>query len=99
MVVIEHNLNVIKSADWIIDMGPLGGVNGGEVVAEGTPEQVAKKAALPGPIWNTCWASRLAGARSTTLHPNHFCRPVNLSGTTISGYFARADNIPIPPWI
>ena len=42
VVVIEHNLDVIKTADWIIDMGPEGGVKGGEVVAEGTPEQVAK---------------------------------------------------------
>ena len=42
MVVIEHNLDVIKSADWIIDMGPEGGSGGGQVVAEGTPEQVAK---------------------------------------------------------
>ena len=42
VVVIEHNLDVIKTADWIIDMGPEGGVRGGEIVAEGTPEQVAK---------------------------------------------------------
>lgn len=42
MVIIEHNLDVIKSADWIIDMGPEGGSGGGYVVAEGTPEQVAK---------------------------------------------------------
>ncbi len=42
MVVIEHNLDVIKSADWLIDMGPEGGNAGGTVVAEGTPEQVAK---------------------------------------------------------
>src|SRR3546814_1664588 len=40
VVVIEHNLDVIKTADWIIDMGPEGGVKGGEVVAEGTPEKV-----------------------------------------------------------
>ena len=41
VVVIEHNLDVIKTADWILDLGPEGGVRGGEVVAEGTPEQVA----------------------------------------------------------
>ncbi|MDE1916153.1 MAG: excinuclease ABC subunit UvrA [Sphingomonadales bacterium] len=45
VVVIEHNLDVIKTADWIIDMGPEGGVRGGTIVAEGTPEQVAKNKA------------------------------------------------------
>ena len=42
MVVIEHNLEVVKTADWIIDMGPEGGDGGGEVVAMGTPEQIVK---------------------------------------------------------
>ena len=42
MIIIEHNLDVIKSADWIIDMGPEGGLGGGTVVASGTPEEVAK---------------------------------------------------------
>ena len=42
IVVIEHNLDVIKTADWIIDLGPEGGNGGGEIVAQGTPEQVAK---------------------------------------------------------
>ena len=43
VVVIEHNLDVIKTADWIVDLGPEGGVRGGEIVAEGTPETVAKE--------------------------------------------------------
>ncbi len=42
IVVIEHNLDVIKTADWIIDLGPEGGSGGGEIIATGTPEQVAK---------------------------------------------------------
>jgi excinuclease ABC subunit A len=42
VVVIEHNLDVIKTADWIIDLGPEGGSRGGKIIAEGTPEQVAK---------------------------------------------------------
>ncbi|MDY5441424.1 MAG: excinuclease ABC subunit UvrA [Candidatus Enteromonas sp.] len=43
VVVIEHNLDVIKCADWIIDLGPLGGYRGGRIVAEGTPEEVAEE--------------------------------------------------------
>ena len=42
MLVIEHNLDVIKQADWIIDLGPEGGEAGGEIVAVGTPEEVAR---------------------------------------------------------
>lgn len=42
MIIIEHNLDVIKSADWVIDMGPAGGLNGGQVIAFGTPETIAK---------------------------------------------------------
>ena len=42
MIVIEHNLDIIKSADHLIDMGPEGGAAGGQIVAAGTPEQVAK---------------------------------------------------------
>ncbi len=43
IVVIEHNLDVIKTGDWIVDLGPEGGDEGGKIIAEGTPEQVAKK--------------------------------------------------------
>jgi excinuclease ABC subunit A len=42
IVVIEHNLDVIKTADWLIDLGPEGGSGGGRIIAEGTPEQVAR---------------------------------------------------------
>jgi len=42
VVVIEHNLDVIKTADWIVDMGPEGGVNGGQIIAEGNPEKVSE---------------------------------------------------------
>jgi excinuclease ABC subunit A len=42
VIVIEHNLDVIKTADWIVDMGPEGGAEGGKIIAEGSPEQVAE---------------------------------------------------------
>jgi excinuclease ABC subunit A len=62
VVVIEHNLEVIKTADWVIDMGPEGGDGGGRIVAEGTPEDVAKvKESYTGQ-----YLRELLGRRSTT---------------------------------
>ena len=42
IIIIEHNLDVIKLADWIIDLGPEGGSGGGEIIGEGTPEEISK---------------------------------------------------------
>jgi len=42
IVIIEHNLDVIKTADWVVDLGPEGGNKGGEIIAFGTPEEVSK---------------------------------------------------------
>jgi excinuclease ABC subunit A len=61
VVIIEHNLDVIKTADWVIDLGPEGGDDGGRVVATGTPEALARQAdkSYTGQFLNAA----LAGAR------------------------------------
>ncbi|ACK51169.1 excinuclease ABC, A subunit [Methylocella silvestris BL2] len=65
IVVIEHNLEVVKTADWVIDLGPEGGDGGGEIVAEGTPEQIAKaKGSYTGKFLREMLARRPASARA-----------------------------------
>ena len=61
VIVIEHNLDVIKSADWLIDLGPEGGAGGGEVLSTGTPEQLAE---VPGSATGFFLKETLAGSRA-----------------------------------
>jgi len=61
VLVIEHNLEIIKTADWIVDLGPEGGDKGGRVVAAGTPEDVA---ATPGSFTGEYLLHHLPGARA-----------------------------------
>jgi excinuclease ABC subunit A len=66
VTVIEHNLDVIKTSDWIIDMGPEGGAGGGTIVAEGTPEDIA---AVPESYTGKFLAETLGASRASTGAP------------------------------
>ena len=72
MIVIEHNLEVVKTADWIVDMGPEGGDGGGEVVAEGTPEQIARNPkSYTGQYLKPVLARKAKGARRRSKSAPH----------------------------
>jgi len=65
--VIEHNLDVIKTADWLIDLGPDGGAGGGRIVAQGTPEEVAANDdSITGRYLRELLPARSRAKRSTT---------------------------------
>ena len=75
VVVIEHNLDVIKTADYIIDLGPEGGLRGGKVIAQGTPEEVA---AVPASYTGQFLAPVLArGRQAAALAAQEVCCPSN----------------------
>ena len=70
VVVIEHNLDVIKTADWIVDLGPEGGDGGGRIIASGTPEDVAKvKGSYTGRYLSRFLAKRQATAVASKSKP------------------------------
>ncbi len=85
VVVIEHNLDVIKTADWIIDLGPEGGERGGRIVAKGTPEQVA---AAPGSATGEYLARVLRGEPLVPLSDVSFAEAAGR---------VRAVAVPIDP--
>jgi excinuclease ABC subunit A len=65
IIIIEHNLDVIRNADWILDLGPEGGEEGGRIVAQGTPEQVARnKKSYTGQALAEHFAANLAHQQS-----------------------------------
>jgi excinuclease ABC subunit A len=76
VIVIEHNLDVIKTSDWIIDMGPEGGAEGGTIVAEGTPEDIA---AVPESYTGKFLAETFSGTGASTSTPRRSNRRPKVS--------------------
>ena len=90
VAVIEHNLEVIKTADWIVDLGPEGGDGGGRIVAEGTPEEVAKvKESYTGQFLKEVLKRRAGGGRRC---PGRWRRRAEMAGMGQGGR-RRNDNI------
>ena len=93
LVVIEHNIEVIKCADWIIDLGPEAGEAGGLVVAEGTPEAVARVASShTGEFLATAVKGEKLSVKGSRVAESHFHSPLATS-TTISIRGAREHNL------
>ena len=65
MLVIEHNLDVIKVCDWLIDIGPEGGQAGGQIIAQGSPESLVQKAGQSGSYTGRFLQPMLSAARAT----------------------------------
>ena len=92
VVVIEHNLHVVKTADWVIDLGPEGGEDGGEIVAEGTPEEVAE--------WKSSYTGHhlapYAVSSRRPLKPG--LSPDHLSSSIIASKKKRFSSRKVPGW-
>jgi excinuclease ABC subunit A len=81
VVVIEHNLDVIAEADWLIDLGPEGGAGGGRIVAQGDPEQVAKRHQRS--HTRACWLPSCGSARATSCVASRCRRDAFIFGAPI----------------
>src|SRR4051812_24560239 len=90
VLVIEHNLDVIKTADWIVDLGPEGGHRGGRVIAEGTPEKVAR---IPGSATGEYLARVLRGEPLVPLSDVTFADEAGRPGVGGNGHAAPAPEI------
>ncbi|MBX7158542.1 MAG: excinuclease ABC subunit UvrA [Verrucomicrobiae bacterium] len=91
LLVIEHNLEVIKSADWIIDMGPEGGEQGGKIIFEGTPEQVIEtKNSHTGKFLKSIFSSKILKEKGLSPSPTRFESPTE---NTIQIRGARHHNL------
>lgn len=94
VVVIEHNLDVIKTADWIIDLGPEGGRNGGRVIATGTPERIAKsKTSYTGQVLRDLFASMRGDSQSSSSKKSTPARLRSKRRKTISVVGAKQHNL------
>jgi hypothetical protein len=91
VIVIEHNLDVVKTADWIVDLGPEGGERGGYVIAEGTPEQVAR---VPGSATGEYLARVLRGEPLVPLSAVTFAE--SAGRVPISARPAPIEIVPLP---
>jgi excinuclease ABC subunit A len=91
VLVIEHNLDVIKTADWIIDLGPEGGARGGEIVGEGTPEKVAT---IPGSATGEYLARVLKGEPLVPLSHVTFAEEAGRGGNGSNGHGPRVRIAP-----
>ena len=93
VVVIEHNLEVIKTADWIIDLGPEGGDGGGKIVAEGTPEDVAKvKESYTGKYLRDLLARRGGAAQEKRPAPSGLPAKAGISTSTPGGRLDEGES-------
>jgi excinuclease ABC subunit A len=92
LIVIEHNLEVIKYADWIVDLGPEAGEEGGEVVAAGTPEQIARvESSHTGKFLRAVIPNKREGSRSARAITQAKSRDASSSGRSFA--YAQVDNV------